>query len=201
MKRQPDLRVRPPAECRVCGPVVALQRWAKPHARKIVHGGQSAVFVCPNRRCGHLPVTPTARPLADVLEPGLPTRRIGDGKYVHKFVPYAEETRRKVEIGLRRFGGAPFIVVLRRNCTVLGMDEPLGTITAEGNHFAYIEPAATVDDSGLRMLSIREKARAQGFDDDHPLRGTGTEKNRLIGNAVPVTAAGWMSRRVAEVCS
>ncbi|WP_406423540.1 hypothetical protein OH809_05180 [Streptomyces sp. NBC_00873] len=45
---------------------------------------------------------------------------------------YAAETRRKVAIGLHRFGEEPFLVVLRNHCTVQSLDEPIGAITAEG---------------------------------------------------------------------
>ncbi|MGY0065134.1 DNA cytosine methyltransferase (plasmid) [Streptomyces sp. LZ34] len=193
----PDLRPRPDAMCQVCGPVKGVQSWAKPRARKIGVYGSQYIYVCPNRRCGHSAVVPVTRPVGDIIEPDVRGRRFGDGKPYKKFTPYAPETRRKVTIGLEKFGDRPFLVILRKNCTVQGLDEPVGTITAEGNHHMLVRPGATVDDCEVRMLTVREKARCQGFPDHHVFMGNETKQTLQIGNAVPVNAAHWLGERVA----
>jgi DNA (cytosine-5)-methyltransferase 1 len=193
----PDLRVRPESTCPNCGPVRGIQKWAK--ARRVGAYLKQYQYVCPNRRCGHAQVAPVTRGIGTAVEWAAPGQRLGDGRPNHKeFTPYAPETRRKVEAGLDRFGGAPFIVIMRKNCTVQGLDEPIGALTAEGNHHMLVRPAGhDVDDCEVRMLNVREKARCQGFADSYELHGTGTEQNRQIGNAVAVPAARWLADRLA----
>ncbi|WP_033818898.1 DNA cytosine methyltransferase [Kitasatospora sp. MBT63] len=192
----PDLRIRPASNCPTCGPVTGVQQWAK--GRRIGAYRQQYRYVCPNRRCGHATVTPITAGIGDAIQRDVPGQRFGDGRPDRKsFTPYAPETRRKVELGLTRFGGDPFIVILRNNCTVQNLDEPIGALTAEGNHHMLVRPAGRdADDCEVRMLTVREKARCQGFPDSYELHGTGTEQNRQIGNAVPVPAARWLAGRL-----
>lgn len=89
------------------------------------------------------------------------------------------------------------------------VNEPLHTITGK-HRFGVVmvelspgkaEPAVSVEvpghgtfviaDIGMRMLSPRELARAQGFDDDYQLIGTKTKQVAGIGNSVcpPVARA------------
>jgi DNA (cytosine-5)-methyltransferase 1 len=97
-----------------------------------------------------------------------------------------------IGIGLRRFGDQPFLVVLRNHCTVQSLDEPIGAITAEGNHHMLVKPGRTVDDCQVQMISLQTKARAQRFPDDHVFQGnTAAELTRQVGNA-----AYWLAQRV-----
>ncbi|MEU0074127.1 DNA cytosine methyltransferase [Streptomyces sp. NPDC006332] len=197
---RPDLRPRPRAVCEHCGDVRAMQQWARPRMRKTATYGEGYRYICPNRRCGHREVVPLTRPIGDVLDLSAPTRRFGDGKAGKKFRPYAATTRAKVELGLRRFEGKPFLVILRNHSTVQSLDEAAPAFTAEGNHHMYVEPAgATLDDCRVRMFTNREKARGQGFPDSHQFAGTSTEVNRQIGNAFPPPSARWLAERVREV--
>lgn len=197
---RPDLRPRPRAVCGHCGDVRAMQQWARPRMRKTATYGEGYRYICPNRRCGHREVVPLTRPIGDVLDLTAPTRRFGDGKPGKKFRPYAQTTRAKVELGLRRYEGKPFLVILRNHSTVQSLDEAAPALTAEGNHHMYVEPAGTaLDDCRVRMFTNREKARAQGFPDSHQFAGTSTEVNRQIGNAFPATSARWLAERVREV--
>ena len=53
----------------------------------------------------------------------------------------------------------------------------LGLVTVAGNQYKIV-------DIGMRMLSPRELARAQGFPDDYVLTGTKTNQVAKIGNSV-----------------
>ena len=92
----------------------------------------------------------------------------------------------------------PHLVTYRRNARPRRADQHrLATITAGGNHHAV----ATVTAGGTawhRMLTNRECARAQGFDDEHVFVGKAAEVKRQIGNAVPVGIAAWLGTRVAD---
>lgn len=88
------------------------------------------------------------------------------------------------------------------------IDRPLGTQTTN-DRFGVVtvtidgEPYAIVD-IGMRMLSPRELARAQGFPDDYVLTGTKTSQVARIGNSVPPVMAKVLvdanfSRQMAEV--
>ncbi|MDQ0377928.1 DNA cytosine methyltransferase [Amycolatopsis thermophila] len=92
--------------------------------------------------------------------------------------------------------GVPHLVTYRRHARPRRADRhQLATITAGGNHHAV----ATIVDGRPhhRMLTNRECARAQGFDDDYEFVGTAAEVKRQIGNAVPVGIAHWLGSRVA----
>lgn len=73
------------------------------------------------------------------------------------------------------------------------IDRPLGTQTTN-DRFGVVtvaidgEPYAIVD-IGMRMLTPRELARAQGFPDDYVLTGTKTSQVARIGNSVPPVMA------------
>jgi DNA (cytosine-5)-methyltransferase 1 len=73
--------------------------------------------------------------------------------------------------------------------TAQALSEPLHTVVTRAR-FGLVtvdlvgEPWALVD-IGLRMLSPRELARAQGFGDSFQLVGTQSEQIARIGNSVP----------------
>lgn len=196
----PDLRPRPDCLCPECGPVQGVQAWAKRFdktgARKIGIYGQYR-YICPHARC-HRIVEPVTRPIRDHIDLTLPGRRFGDGRANRKkFTPYADETRRKVAVGLQRFGDEPFLVVLRNHCTVQSLDEEIGAITAEGNHHMLVKPGRTVDDCEVQMISLKTKARAQRFPDSHVFQGsTASDLTRQVGNAVPVNVAYWLAQQL-----
>jgi DNA (cytosine-5)-methyltransferase 1 len=70
-----------------------------------------------------------------------------------------------------------------------GLDEPMHTIVTKARmglvtvHIDGVE--WVVVDIGMRMLSPRELARAQGFDDSYILTGNKTQQIERIGNSVP----------------
>jgi DNA (cytosine-5)-methyltransferase 1 len=211
LKQLPDLRPRPDAMCPTCGPVQGVQQWsskrwhANSRARKAGEYGDHYQYVCPNRRCGHREVAPVTRGIGEVIDMTVRGHRFGDGRQDRKeFTPYVAATRRRVEIGLERFGGEPFVITLRKNGTASSLDEPIGTLSAQGgNHHMLVRPDATgvADDCEVRALAIREKAAAQGFPEHHVLAGKETEQKLLIGNAVPVNVARWLGERIRAVAS
>ncbi|MEV4500902.1 DNA cytosine methyltransferase [Streptomyces klenkii] len=195
----PDLRPRPLSACPHCGLVRGVQRWETQSRRRVGTYGTSYIYVCPNRRCGHREVKPVLRPIRDSIDWSLPTRRIGAGKPGKVFRPYAPETVRKVDLGRARFGGEPFIAILRNHCVAQSLDEPIGTVTAAGTHHMLVIPGDSLGDCRVRMLSVRERARAQTFPDSHYLQGNATEQTRLVGNAVPPAVGSWLAQRIAAV--
>lgn len=75
--------------------------------------------------------------------------------------PLARATLRRIEAGLRRFGGAraePFLVILRNHSTARGLDDPAPTITTSGAHLALCEPFLLGQQSGAVARSVRDPA-------------------------------------------
>ncbi|MCQ1581209.1 DNA cytosine methyltransferase [Streptomyces parvus] len=199
----PDLRVRPRCICPECGPVDGVQEWGKrfrPGVLKVGTYGQQYRYRCPDGRCRRQvePVTRSIREHIDLSEPG---RLVGQGRPNRRnFKPYAEETRRKIAIGMERFGDEPFLAILRNHCTVQSLDEPIGAITAEGNHHMLVKPGRTINECEVKMISLRTKARAQRFPDQHRFGGSrAADLTRQVGNAVPVNVARWLGERIAPV--
>ncbi|MFF8910553.1 DNA cytosine methyltransferase [Streptomyces olivaceoviridis] len=198
----PDLRPRPACICLECGPVRGIQRWGRRFDKKGVRKAgsyglrQQYVYICPTPRC-HRQVEPVVRSIREYIDWSVPGQRFGDGKPNRKaFEAYGPETTRKVRLGLEKFGDEPFIVILRRNCTVQSLDEPVSTITT-GNHHLLVRPGATLGDSEVRQLTVRERARAQRFPDSHVFAGDSeTSLKRQVGNAVPVNLGHWVGERV-----
>ncbi len=124
---------------------------------------------------------------------------------------------------------APFIAQLRNHSTAIGIDEPLGTITAGGQHHALVLPyysnalphtvgdtlrtvTATdrfgllitstppaVDDCLFRMLTPNECKLAQSFPPDYVILGTNRDQVRQIGNANPPVLMDAILERVAPI--
>jgi DNA (cytosine-5)-methyltransferase 1 len=203
--RVPDLRPRPDTLCPNCGPVQGIQHWTTDYGvRKVGEYNDQYHYVCPTPRC-HLRVEPVTRGIGDVIDHTVRGDRFGDGWVQGKArVPYADATRRRVEIGLDRFGGAPFIVTLRRNGTASSLASPIGTLSAQGGGHHYLaRPTVdgTVDECEYRPLTVQEKARAQGFPPHHVFAGGDTAVRLQVGNAVPVNVATWAARQVKAVLS
>lgn len=81
------------------------------------------------------------RPARDIIDWSLKGESILSRKR-----PLAPRTLRRIENGLRKFGGEPFIAVLRgthdrqSGSWAKSIEDPLGTISAGGNHVAICEP-------------------------------------------------------------
>lgn len=159
--------------------------------------------VCPG--CGDY-AEPVTVGIGSVLEEDVHGEPFGIG-YLrtpnsNKRTAYAEGTRRRVAAGLERYRGEPFIVTLRNHCDASPLDEPIGTLSAQGGGHHYLaRPTAemTVDSVEYRPLTNLEKARCQGFPDEHQFAGTSADQRLQIGNAVPVNVATWQARSIRDV--
>ncbi|MGW5228664.1 DNA cytosine methyltransferase [Nocardia niigatensis] len=92
--------------------------------------------------------------------------------------------------------GVPHLVTYRRHARARRADQhQLATVTAGGNHHAV----ATLTPEGVRhrLVTNRERARAQGFSDSYAFHGTADDMRAQIGNAVSVNVARWLGQRVA----
>jgi DNA (cytosine-5)-methyltransferase 1 len=81
--------------------------------------------------------------------------------------PLAPATLRRIEAGLRKFGGRsaePFLVILRNHSTARGLDEPAPTVTTSGAHLALCQPF---------LLGQQSGAAARTVDDPAPTIATG----------------------------
>ena len=84
--------------------------------------------------------------LFHTLRPWRPTREIIDwsikGQSIFKRKkPLAPKTLARIHAGAVKFGWpAPFLVVLRNHMAAQGLDEPLPTIAAQGQHVGLAEP-------------------------------------------------------------
>ena len=73
--------------------------------------------------------------------------------------PLAAATLRRIEAGLRKFGGTnaePFIVILRNHSTARGLDEPAPTVTTSGAHLALCQPFLLGQQSGATPRSVND---------------------------------------------
>lgn len=89
---------------------------------------------------------PRWRAAREVIDWSYPSRSIFDRER-----PLAPATLRRIEEGLRRFGGAaaePFLAVLRGTATVRSVDVPVPALTAGGTHVGLVEPFTLSQQSG-----------------------------------------------------
>lgn len=84
---------------------------------------------------GNLPRWRAAR---EVIDWSIPGQSIFNRKR-----PLSENTLKRIEAGLRKFGGAaaePFLVILRRNMDARSLDQPAPAVLARAEHIALCEP-------------------------------------------------------------
>lgn len=110
------------------------------------------------------------RPARDVIDWNMP----GESIFARKR-PLSANTLRRIEAGLRKFGGRyaePFLVVLRQHMDGRSVNDPLPTLTAGGTHVGLCEPfivgaGGTTGQGGPRSV-------------DDPLGTLTTENHRAL---------------------
>lgn len=208
-----DLEVCPDAVCAACGPVRGVRVWKPAAARIAGHligeydtGSKSGAYyyACPG---GHGRVEPVTAAMAPGIDWSQPMTLVADG---HRRGPYVAQTRARIQHGLTRWGGEPFVAIIRRNKLSESLGGPVATITAGGNHHMLVLPGAerTVDGCRVRMFSTTEKAYAQRFPkgwkfitafpqaDKDKVPKSATAGGLLTGNAVPSNLAQWAGERI-----
>jgi DNA (cytosine-5)-methyltransferase 1 len=119
--RKPDLSVRPPAWCPVCGEdVQAIQSWR--NGRTIGRYRQQYDYVCPNTGCRHARVEPYVRPAASAIDWTDLGIRIGDRAGL-KMRPLAAATLRKIYLGLEKHR-VPSVITLNHSDATDGRAYP-----------------------------------------------------------------------------
>lgn len=111
------------------------------------------------------------RTAREIIDWSIPGASIFDRKR-----PLAPATLRRIEAGLKKFGGTaaePFLVILRNNMTARSLDLPAPTVSAGGGHFGLVQPFIVPQFSTLGPRSI-----------DKPLN-TITTQSRGIGLVEP----------------
>ncbi|AER47721.1 DNA cytosine methyltransferase [Mycolicibacterium goodii] len=187
---RPDLdRVtRPPAVCPTCGPVRAMQVWKR--ADRAPWGRYRAQYVyrCPSVKCRNQILEPSFRPAAEIIDWSHLGQRIGD-----RAKPLAAKTLARIEAGIQRYW-APFITEHRHEYRVRGVDVPLQTVAAAGNHFGLAVPvegrdgkqAAPVDQPTRTMTTRNETGLAFIAE----LRGGGSTHRPVSEPLATLTASG-----------
>lgn len=98
------------------------------------------------------------RAAREVIDWAFPSRSIFDRKR-----PLAPATLRRIEEGLRRFGGAaaePFLVILRQNMAGRSLDDPAPTICAGAEHVGLVEPFMLSQQSGGAPRGVSDPVQA-----------------------------------------
>jgi DNA (cytosine-5)-methyltransferase 1 len=81
------------------------------------------------------------------------------------------------------------------------LDEPAKTLKAGVHGVPGGENTLLLPDGSVRYFSIRESARLQTFPDEFVFPGSWTESMRQIGNAVPVTLAEHLAKKLRATLS
>jgi DNA (cytosine-5)-methyltransferase 1 len=187
--RAPDLQrvIRPQAICPTCGPVRAMQSWKKP-GNTVGKYRSQYVYVCPHVKCRNQIVEPIARSAAEIIDWALEGTRIGD-----RTRPLADKTMARIRAGIDRYWG-PFITEHTHEYRVRGVDVPIQTIRAGGNHFGLVVPVEGRDgkvarsaDEPLRTATARNET---GLAFIAELRGGGSTARAVTDPLATVTASG-----------
>ena len=119
---------------------------------------------------------PRWRPARDIIDWSIAGRSIFQRKKA-----LAAATLRRIEAGLRRFGGPalePFLVVLRNHSVGRSLDDPAPTVTTSGAHLALCQPFVLPQQSGAgsgdtRLAQVRVGKPLSGEVQPHGDRAVG----------------------------
>ena len=128
------------------------------------------------------------RSAAEVIDWTIPGKSIFDREK-----PLCKNTMRRIESGMRKYSGMPFLIEYYSTGRALPIDTPLHTVTTK-DRFAIIRH--TCQDITLRMLTAGELAAAMSFPRDYVFCGGETAAKKQIGNAVPPVLAEALYRAV-----
>jgi DNA (cytosine-5)-methyltransferase 1 len=130
--RDPDLDIRPRAHCARCSQDIdAVQSWKNP-AKPWGKYQQQYLYRCPT--CAG-EVTPYYYCAANAIDWSLPAPRIGD-----RARPLKEKTLKRIEIGLKKFGGRAQLVGNYSPGWTRPVTDPTGTVTAADHHSLLTPP-------------------------------------------------------------
>lgn len=198
----PDLRMTPRSWCPTCGfDVEGAQSWRRPDI-SVGKYRQQYDYRCPN--CNDV-VYPYAFAAATAIDWSLPTDRIGD-----RGRPLAPATRRRVEIGLGKFGGAALVQAAGHTYERPGsgyarawsLGDPTPTMDTTLAHALALEswlmPVTYSSDPSARVRSVREPAPTQSTRQETALvqpfiaelRGGGSDARGVTDPLATVTASG-----------
>jgi DNA (cytosine-5)-methyltransferase 1 len=167
----PNLRFDPVSYCPACATRVAgVQTFKKP-GRRIGKYRQQYDYRCPT--CRGI-VYPYAYPAASAIDWSLPTQRIGD-----RARPLAPATRRRVEIGLERFGQPAIVQAAGHTYEAPGsgyartwsVSDPIHAQTATLSDALAVPPFLAV---------LRTRADARSLDDPIPTLVAGNVGHALV---------------------
>ena len=124
---------------------ILADRQRRPHWPEPTHAPRA---VAASRR---LPPWRTAREIIDwsIRGQSIFTRRR----------PLAPATLRRIEAGLKKFGGTsadPYLIILRNHSTARGLDDPAPTVTTSGAHLALCQPFLLGQQSGATPRAVDE---------------------------------------------
>lgn len=186
----PDfVRVTSPAAlCPECGEVRARQVFKRHDRAPWGRYRSQYVFRCPNVKCRNQVLEPSFRPAAEIIDWSLLGQRIGD-----RTKPLAEKTLARIRAGIERYW-APFITEHTMEYRTRGIDQPVSTIRASGNHFGLAVPvegrdgkAAQSADEPLRTQTTRNET---GLAFIAELRGGGSKHRPVSDPLCTVVANG-----------
>lgn len=130
--RAPNLDFRPRAHCPACGgDVQAVQSWKNPK-KPWGKYQQQYVFRCP--ACA-AEVVPYYYCAANAIDWSLPAPRIGDRPR-----PLKDKTRKRIEIGLKKFGRSVQLVGNYSPGWTRPVTQPTGTVTGADHHALLTPP-------------------------------------------------------------
>ncbi|QDK01161.1 DNA methyltransferase [Mycobacterium phage Purky] len=183
-----DRLTRPEAVCPMCGQVRVMQSWKRPERAPWGRYRAQYVYRCPSTTCRNQVLEPLFRPAAEIIDWSLLGQRIGD-----RDKPLAEKTMARIRAGIERYW-APFITEHRHEYRVRGVDVPLQTVAASGNHFGLAVPVEGRD--GKQAVPVDQPARTMttrnetGLAFIAELRGGGSKHRPVDQPLATVTASG-----------
>lgn len=132
------------------------------------------------------------RHASEVIDLTIPGKSIFNRKK-----PLCEKTMQRIESGIRKYSGKPFIITYYGSGQAIPIDIPLHTVTTR-NHFALIQYNENKELTH-RMLTTKELSDAMSFPDDYIFCGSDSDAKKQIGNAVPPVLAEALYRAVIEL--